>query len=57
MFLVDSNTVDVGSADVPIFFELGEGPGFPEGEDCLEDPSLSLLSGTEHPKAKDPAVS
>ncbi|XP_034275914.1 heat shock factor protein 1 isoform X1 [Pantherophis guttatus] len=57
LFLVDSNTVDVGSADVPIFFELGEGPGFPEGEDCLEDPSLSLLSGTEHPKPKDPAVS
>ncbi|XP_029142821.1 heat shock factor protein 1-like [Protobothrops mucrosquamatus] len=57
LFLVDSNTVDVGSADVPIFFELGEGPGFPEGEDGLEDPSLSLLSGTEHPKPQDPAVS
>ncbi|XP_058035070.1 heat shock factor protein 1 isoform X2 [Ahaetulla prasina] len=57
LFLVDSNTVDVGSTDVPIFFELGEGPGFPEGEDCLEDPGLSLLSETEHPKPKDPAVS
>ncbi|XP_032079321.1 heat shock factor protein 1 isoform X2 [Thamnophis elegans] len=54
LFLMDSNTVDVGSADVPIFFELGEGDGFPEGEDCLEDPGLPLLSGTEPPK--DPAV-
>ncbi|KAM3839580.1 heat shock factor protein 1 isoform 1-T1 [Vipera latastei] len=57
LFLVDSNTVDVGSADVPIFFELGEGAGFPEGEDGLEEPGLSLLSGTEHAKPQDPAVS
>ncbi|XP_039177247.1 heat shock factor protein 1 isoform X3 [Crotalus tigris] len=57
LFLVDSNTVDVGSADVPIFFELGEGAGFPEAEGGLEDPSLSLLSGTEHAKPQDPAVS
>ncbi|XP_026579177.1 heat shock factor protein 1 isoform X2 [Pseudonaja textilis] len=55
LFLVDSSTVDAGSADPPIFFELGEGPGFPEGEDCLEEPGLSLLSGTEPPK--DPAAS
>uniref|UniRef100_A0A8C6XY52 Heat shock transcription factor 1 n=1 Tax=Naja naja TaxID=35670 RepID=A0A8C6XY52_NAJNA len=55
LFLVDSSTVDVGSADTPIFFELGEGPGFPEGEDCLEEPGLSLLSATEQPK--DPAAS
>ncbi|XP_007442634.1 heat shock factor protein 1 isoform X1 [Python bivittatus] len=57
LFLVDSNPLDVGSADTPIFFELGEGPGFTEGEECLEDPTLSLLSGTEHLKPKDPAVS
>ncbi|XP_070604568.1 LOW QUALITY PROTEIN: heat shock factor protein 1 [Erythrolamprus reginae] len=56
LFLVDSSTVDVGSADVPIFFELGEGAGFPEGgEGCVEDPGLPLLSGTGHPK--DPAGS
>ncbi|KAM6458505.1 heat shock factor protein 1 isoform 2-T2 [Liasis olivaceus] len=57
LFLVDSNPLDVGSADTPIFFELGEGPGFTEGEECLEDPALSLLSGMEHLKPKDPAVS
>lgn len=54
---MDSNAVDVGSADMPIFFELGEGPGFTEGEEGLEDPTLSLLSGTEPPKPQDPAVS
>ncbi|XP_054841996.1 heat shock factor protein 1 isoform X4 [Eublepharis macularius] len=57
LFLVDSSSVDVGSLDMPIFFELGEGPCFTEGNDYLEDPAISLLSGTEHPKPKDPAVS
>uniref|UniRef100_A0A6J0UHE2 Heat shock factor protein 1 isoform X1 n=2 Tax=Pogona vitticeps TaxID=103695 RepID=A0A6J0UHE2_9SAUR len=56
LFLVDSSSVDVGSGEVPIFFELGEGPGFTEGEDYLEDPTAPLLSGTEHPRPKDPAV-
>ncbi|XP_044309245.1 heat shock factor protein 1 isoform X3 [Varanus komodoensis] len=57
LFLVDSGTVDVGGVDMPVFFELGEGPGFAEEEEYLEDPAVSLLSGTEHPKPKDPAVS
>nr|XP_056710296.1 heat shock factor protein 1 [Euleptes europaea] len=57
LFLVDSSSVDVGGVDMPIFFELGEGPCFTEGNDYLEDPALSLLSGVEHPKPKDPAVS
>ncbi|XP_063155856.1 heat shock factor protein 1 isoform X2 [Candoia aspera] len=57
LFLVDSNAVDMGSADMPIFFELGEGPGFTEGEEGLEDPALSLLSGTAPTKPQDPAVS
>ncbi|XP_062986026.1 heat shock factor protein 1 isoform X2 [Elgaria multicarinata webbii] len=57
LFLVDSSSVDMGAVDMPIFFELGEGPGFTEEDEYLEDPTLSLLSGTEHPKPKDPAVS
>ncbi|XP_048338564.1 heat shock factor protein 1 isoform X2 [Sphaerodactylus townsendi] len=57
LFLVDSSSVDVGGVDMPIFFELGEGPCYTEGNDYLEDPTISLLSGTEHPKPKDPAVS
>ncbi|KAL8181440.1 UNVERIFIED_CONTAM: stress-responsive transcription factor hsf1 [Gekko kuhli] len=57
LFLVDSSSVDVGGTDMPIFFELGEGPCFTEGNDYLEDPTISLFSGTEHPKPKDPAVS
>ncbi|XP_061463172.1 heat shock factor protein 1 isoform X2 [Rhineura floridana] len=57
LFLVDSSSVDVGSADMPIFFELGEGPCFAEGNEYLEDPAISLLSGTEPPKPKDPAAS
>uniref|UniRef100_A0A8D0HRR4 Heat shock transcription factor 1 n=1 Tax=Sphenodon punctatus TaxID=8508 RepID=A0A8D0HRR4_SPHPU len=57
LFLVDSSTVDMGSGDLPIFFELGEGPYFTEGEEYSEDPTISLLSGTEQAKPKDPAVS
>ncbi|XP_015273988.1 PREDICTED: heat shock factor protein 1 [Gekko japonicus] len=57
LFLVDSSSMDVGGTDTPIFFELGEGPCFMEGNDYLEDPTISLFSGTEHPKPKDPAVS
>ncbi|XP_060099124.1 LOW QUALITY PROTEIN: heat shock factor protein 1 [Heteronotia binoei] len=57
LFLVDSSSVDLGGMDMPIFFELGEGPCFTEGNDYLEDPAISLLSGTEPPKPKDPAVS
>ncbi|KAJ7338258.1 hypothetical protein JRQ81_010994 [Phrynocephalus forsythii] len=56
LFLVDSSSVDVGTEDVPIFFELGEGPGFTEGEGYLEDPSLPLLSGPDQPRPKDPAA-
>uniref|UniRef100_A0A8C3S0B2 Heat shock transcription factor 1 n=1 Tax=Chelydra serpentina TaxID=8475 RepID=A0A8C3S0B2_CHESE len=56
LFLVDSSAVDMGSGDLPIFFELGEGPYFTDGEEYSEDP-ISLLSGTEQPKPKDPAVS
>lgn len=33
LFLVDSSAVDVGSGDLPIFFELGEGPCFPPDPD------------------------
>ncbi|XP_042321508.1 heat shock factor protein 1 isoform X4 [Sceloporus undulatus] len=57
LFLVDSSSMDVGSTDMPIFFELGETPGFTEGDEYLEDPTISLLSGTETPKPPDPAVS
>ncbi|XP_030409910.1 heat shock factor protein 1 isoform X1 [Gopherus evgoodei] len=57
LFLVDSSAVDMGSGDLPIFFELGEGPYFTDGEEYSEDPTISLLSGTEQAKPKDPAVS
>lgn len=57
LFLVDSSAVDVGSGDLPIFFELGEGPYFTDGDEYVEDPTISLLSGTEQAKPKDPAVS
>ncbi|KAM6350274.1 heat shock factor protein 1 isoform 3-T3 [Podargus strigoides] len=57
LFLVDSSAVDVGSGDLPIFFELGEGPYFTDGDEYSDDATLSLLSGTEQPKPKDPAVS
>ncbi|XP_074997090.1 heat shock factor protein 1 isoform X6 [Calonectris borealis] len=57
LFLVDSSAVDMGSGDLPIFFELGEGPYFTDGDEYSEDPTISLLSGTEQSKPKDPAIS
>ncbi|XP_077209624.1 heat shock factor protein 1 isoform X2 [Paroedura picta] len=57
LFLVDSSAVDTSGMDTPIFFELGEGPCFTEGNDFLEDPTVALLSGAEQPKPRDPAVS
>uniref|UniRef100_G3VA86 Heat shock transcription factor 1 n=1 Tax=Sarcophilus harrisii TaxID=9305 RepID=G3VA86_SARHA len=57
LFLVDSSTLDTTGNDLPIFFELGEGPYFSEGDDYSDDPTISLLSGSEPTKAKDPAVS
>ncbi|XP_009078170.1 PREDICTED: heat shock factor protein 1-like, partial [Acanthisitta chloris] len=58
LFLVDSSAVDVGTGDLPIFFELGEGPYFTDGDaEYAEDPTVSLLAGTEQPKPKDPAIS
>ncbi|KAM9015800.1 heat shock factor protein 1 [Ara ararauna] len=56
LFLVDSSAVDMGSGDLPIFFELGEGPYFTDGDEYSEDPTMSLLAGPEA-KPKDPAVS
>ncbi|XP_078542629.1 heat shock factor protein 1 isoform X1 [Lissotriton helveticus] len=56
LFLVDSS-VDVGSADLPIFFELGEGSYFADGEEYSDDPTVAMLSAVDQPKAKDPAVS
>ncbi|XP_038616554.1 heat shock factor protein 1 isoform X2 [Tachyglossus aculeatus] len=57
LFLVDSSAVDVGAGDLPIFFELGEGSYFSEGDNYADDPTASLLGGPEPPKAEDPAVS
>ncbi|XP_075772952.1 heat shock factor protein 1 isoform X2 [Pelodiscus sinensis] len=57
LFLVDSSTVDMGGGDLPIFFELGEGPYFPDGDEYADDPTISLLSGAEPAKPKDPSVS
>ncbi|XP_077614349.1 heat shock factor protein 1 isoform X2 [Crocuta crocuta] len=57
LFLVDPGSVDMGSSDLPVLFELGEGSYFSEGDDYTDDPTISLLTGSEPPKAKDPTVS
>ncbi|XP_035583235.1 heat shock factor protein 1 isoform X8 [Zalophus californianus] len=57
LFLVDPGSVDVGSSDLPVLFELGEGSYFSEADDYTDDPTISLLTGSEPPKAKDPTVS
>ncbi|XP_032323452.1 heat shock factor protein 1 isoform X4 [Camelus ferus] len=57
LLLVDPGSVDVGSSDLPVLFELGEGSYFSEGDDYADDPTISLLTGSEPPKAKDPTVS
>lgn len=57
LFLVDPGAVDVGSSELPVLFELGEGSYFSEGDDYADDPTISLLTGSEPSKAKDPTVS
>lgn len=57
LFLVDPSPVDVGNSELPVLFELGEGSYFSEGDDYTDDPTISLLMGSEPPKAKDPTVS
>ncbi|XP_034524676.1 heat shock factor protein 1 [Ailuropoda melanoleuca] len=57
LFLVDPGSVDMGSSDLPVLFELGEGSYFSEGDDYTDDPTISLLTGSEPSKAKDPTVS
>ncbi|KAL0599249.1 Heat shock factor protein 1 [Plecturocebus cupreus] len=57
LFLLDPGSVDTGSSDLPVLFELGEGSYFSEGDGFAEDPTISLLTGSEPPKAKDPTVS
>ncbi|XP_010810128.1 heat shock factor protein 1 isoform X2 [Bos taurus] len=57
LLLLDPGSVDVGSSDLPVLFELGEGSYFSEGDDYSDDPTISLLTGSEPPKAKDPTVS
>lgn len=57
LLLRDPGPMDVGSSDLPVLFELGDGAYFSEGDDYADDPTISLLTGSEPPKAKDPAVS
>lgn len=57
LFLLDPGSVDTGSNDLPVLFELGEGSYFSEGDGFAEDPTISLLTSSEPPKAKDPTVS
>nr|XP_020144325.1 heat shock factor protein 1 isoform X4 [Microcebus murinus] len=57
LFLLDPGPVDTGNGDLPVLFELGEGSYFSEGDDYADDPTISLLMGSEPPKAKDPTVS
>lgn len=57
LFLVDPSSVDVGNSELPVLFELGEGSYFSEGDDYADDPTISLLMGSDPPKAKDPTVS
>ncbi|XP_051630420.1 heat shock factor protein 1-like isoform X2 [Manacus candei] len=56
LFLVDSSAVDVAGGELPVFFELGEGPFCPDGAEYPEEPPGSLLAGAE-PRARDPGVS
>ncbi|XP_051015767.1 heat shock factor protein 1 isoform X5 [Acomys russatus] len=57
LFLLDPDAVDTGSSELPVLFELGESSYFSEGDDYTDDPTISLLTGSEPPKAKDPTVS
>ncbi|KAK1331798.1 hypothetical protein QTO34_007474 [Cnephaeus nilssonii] len=57
LLLRDPGPMDVGSSDLPVLFELGDGSYFSEGDDYADDPTISLLTGSEPPKAKDPTVS
>uniref|UniRef100_G1PTA0 HSF-type DNA-binding domain-containing protein n=1 Tax=Myotis lucifugus TaxID=59463 RepID=G1PTA0_MYOLU len=57
LLLMDPGPMDVGSSDLPVLFELGEGSYFLEGDDYADDPTISLLAGSESHKAKDPTVS
>ncbi|XP_060245193.1 heat shock factor protein 1 isoform X3 [Meriones unguiculatus] len=57
LFLLDPDAVDTGSSELPVLFELGESSYFSEGDDYMDDPTISLLTGSEPPKAKDPTVS
>ncbi|XP_020026584.1 heat shock factor protein 1 isoform X3 [Castor canadensis] len=57
LFLLDPDAVDTGSSELPVLFELGEGSYFSEGDDYTDDPTISLLTGSEPSKAKDPTVS
>ncbi|XP_032465372.1 heat shock factor protein 1 isoform X4 [Phocoena sinus] len=57
LLLLDPGSVDVGGGDLPVLFELGDGSYFSEGDDYADDPTISLLTGSEPPKAKDPTVS
>ncbi|XP_033698935.1 heat shock factor protein 1 isoform X3 [Delphinus delphis] len=57
LLLLDPGSVDVGGGDLPVLFELGDGSYFSEGDDYTDDPTISLLTGSEPPKAKDPTVS
>ncbi|XP_051045174.1 heat shock factor protein 1 isoform X4 [Phodopus roborovskii] len=57
LFLLDPDAVDTGHSELPVLFELGESSYFSEGDDYTDDPTISLLTGSEPPKAKDPTVS
>ncbi|XP_006887497.1 PREDICTED: heat shock factor protein 1-like [Elephantulus edwardii] len=57
LFLVDPGPVDMGGSDLPVLFELGDGSYFSEGDDCTEDPTISLLTESEPPKAKNATTS
>ncbi|XP_023418127.1 heat shock factor protein 1 isoform X5 [Cavia porcellus] len=57
LFLLDPDAVDTGNSELPVLFELGEGSYFSEGDDYTDDPTISLLTGSEASKAKDPTVS
>ncbi|XP_030732015.1 heat shock factor protein 1 isoform X5 [Globicephala melas] len=57
LLLLDPGSADVAGGDLPVLFELGDGSYFSEGDDYTDDPTISLLTGSEPPKAKDPTVS
>ncbi|KAL1783631.1 heat shock factor protein 1 isoform X6 [Sigmodon hispidus] len=52
LFLLDPDAMDTGNSELPVLFELGESSYFSEGDDYTDDPTISLLTGSELPQSQ-----